>query len=65
MLALTVDMLGLMSASLGTLGCRGLYLPTFFFFSEQRASALQTLQLFPALQCGGAKKGSKVEGQWV
>lgn len=32
MLALTVDMLGLMSASLGTLGCRGLYLPTFFLF---------------------------------
>lgn len=31
----------------------------------RRASALQTLQLFPALQCGGAKKGSKVEGQWM
>lgn len=63
MLALTVDMLRLISVSLGTmLWMQGTIPAYFFFFSEQKASALQTLGLPLPYNVG---VGPKVEGQWM
>lgn len=63
MLALTVDMQGLISASLGTMPWMQGTVSAYCFFQAEGLSLTDTGTV-PAL-CGGAKKGFEVEGQWM